>query len=75
MARIKANLMDENDRDILSIEIESEVDYHPNDWFKTPDGATYVIADVRPGDPPIDVELDACWLDGPHPTTLVGRHG
>jgi hypothetical protein len=74
MARVKANLMDEDDELITSIEIETDEEFHPNSWFHTPDGGTYVVAEVRRGTPPADVELDGRWLDGTHPTTLVGGH-
>ena len=41
-----------------------------NRWFETADGGKYLIAEVKPGEPPIDIELSAIWIDGPHPTTL-----
>ena len=73
MARVKANLGDENHEIVLSVEVESDDDYRVNDYFSTPDGGLYLVAEVKPGQSPIDTELDAMWIDGPHPTTLVGR--
>jgi len=73
MARVKANLGDENHEPVLSIEVETDRTYGVNDYFSTTDGGLYLVAEVRPGDPPIDTELDAMWIDGPHPTTLLGR--
>jgi hypothetical protein len=72
MARVKANLGDENHEHVLSVEVESDAQYRVNDCFSTADGGLYLVAEVRPGRPPIDTELDAMWIDGPHPTTLVG---
>jgi hypothetical protein len=72
---VKANLTDdEANETIVSLEVESDEDYHPGGWFQTDDGGIYLIAEVRAGAPPIDVELDAILIEGPHPTTLVGRH-
>jgi hypothetical protein len=72
MVRVLANLEDENEQFVASVEVESDERYEVNGWFRTDDGGIYVIAQVAPGQPPIDVELTAVWIDGPHPTTLVG---
>jgi hypothetical protein len=73
MARVKANLGDENYEHVLFVEVETDAQYRVNDYFRTADGGLYLVAKVRPGKPPINSELDAMWIDGPHPTTLLGR--
>ena len=73
MARVKANLFDaEGEEMIVSLEVESDRDYQPGGWFQTDDGGIYVISEVRAAES--QVELDAIWIDGPEPTTLLGRH-
>jgi hypothetical protein len=72
VARAKANLFGElNGNVVVSLDVRRDEDYGPNDWLHTDDGGSYVIAEVRAGEPPFDVELDAIWVDGPDPTTLV----
>jgi hypothetical protein len=75
MARVKANLFDaEGETQIVSVEVERDRSYQPGGWFETEDGGTYVVAEVRNADPPLEVELDAVWIDGPDPTSLLRRH-
>jgi hypothetical protein len=74
MALVTAHLFDaEGENKILTVEVRSDLEYEPGEWFKTDDGGIYVVMEVRMIDSP-DVELDAMWIDGPHPTTLIGGH-
>jgi len=74
MGQVTAHLFDaEGANRILPVEVASDLDYQPGAWFKTDDGGVYVVMEVRNSDS-LGVELDAMWIDGPHPTTLLGRH-
>lgn len=73
MARIQAHLEDENEELVVTLGVESDDEYDVCGYFKTADGGLYLIAEVKEGEPPIDVELTAVSIDGPHPTSLVGR--
>lgn len=70
MATIKVNLVDD-DKVIETLITESDHRYVLNDYFDTDDGGVYLVSDVRRGSPPIDIELDALWIDGQHPTPRV----
>lgn len=64
MAHIRANLHDEAMEPVVAIEVARDETYHVNDYFRTDDGGLYLVAEVKPGQPPVDVGLDGIWLDG-----------
>jgi hypothetical protein len=72
MARVKANLLDNEEVPVGTLEVESRETYGLNGYFKSPDGGLYLICEVKPGVPPIDVELTGIWIDGTEPSSSVG---
>jgi hypothetical protein len=74
MARVRAHLENEEQERVLILEVESDDEYRVNWFFNAPNGGIYLIAEAKPGEPPIDTELTAVWLEGPHPVTLLGGH-
>jgi hypothetical protein len=71
---VRANLLDEDELLVDTVTVNSDQNYTVNDWFKSPDGGLYVLCEVKPGEPPIDVEITGVWFDGPHPTLRLGGH-
>jgi hypothetical protein len=72
VARAKLNLLDEDGQPIDSVEVETDETYTLNGYVNTPDGGLYLVCEVKPGDPPAEVEVTGIWIDGPHPTTRLG---
>jgi hypothetical protein len=70
MTTIRANLLDEQERPARMVTVEADRTYDANDYFKSPDGGLYLIAAVEDGEPPIDVELTAVWIEGTHPRSV-----
>jgi hypothetical protein len=68
MASVRANLLDEDEELVGSVTVESDETYAQNGYFRSPDGGLYLIAEVKAGEPPVDVELTAVWIDGHRPT-------
>jgi hypothetical protein len=67
MAQVRANLLDEDDTVLNTLELDSDEEFSLNGWFKSPDGGVYVVCELKAGDPPVDVAFAARWLDGPSP--------
>ncbi len=64
MTTIRTNLLDGQERPARVVTVEADRRYEVNDYFKSPDGGLYLIAAVKDGESPIDVELTALWIDG-----------
>jgi hypothetical protein len=65
VARVAVQLLDDEERPLETLEVDSGETYELNGYFKTPDGRLFLICEVARGEAPIDTKLTAVWIDGP----------
>jgi hypothetical protein len=71
VARIKVNLLDEDERLIDSVVVDDDGRYTLNGYFRSLDRGLYLICEVKDAEPPIATELTGIWIDGTHPTSRI----
>jgi hypothetical protein len=62
---VRVRLLDENEELKEVVQVETNREYQVNSYFQTEDGDLWEVAEVGPGQPPIDVELTAVWIGPP----------
>jgi len=67
MPSVRVTLLDEAEALVGEVTVEADTPYRVNDHFRSPTGGVYLVCAVEEGAPPVEQELTAVWIDGPHP--------